>query len=277
MSDNKFDLSKRAEYKAWKLQSSRLQYLSRCVDHYFSTPLIDVISSDETMYNEWYEDIGCSAVDIVVQGFHCSTVHRVTRVLDLPCGHGRVLRHLINLFPEAEFHACDLDRSGVDFCRDVLGVEGIYSVEELTAMDFGTTYDLIWVGSLFTHTSRDITRRWLAHLTKFLSPNGIIVATVHGRWCEKVAERHAYINPESWEEILRGYRETGYGYRDYEKTENHEYIAGSYGVSLTTASEILKDVESIDGLRIFSYRERGWADHQDVMVIGKPAYDMRWT
>ncbi|AGK47017.1 methyltransferase domain protein [Burkholderia thailandensis MSMB121] len=270
------DMLERKEYRSWKEKSSRIQYLTKCLDHYYSTPLNSTISPYETMVDQWYMDVGCSAADVIIQSLHNSWTGRIERVLDIPCGHGRVLRHLVNLFPDAEIYASDIDRSGVDFCRDTLGAIGIYSNEDMTAVDFDTTFDLIWVGSLFTHTSRTVTRKWLEHLAKFLTENGIIVATVHGRWCETVAKKSPYINVESWKKILREYQETGYGYHDYNPSENHDYISGSYGVSLTTASEILKDIESVKGIRIFSYRERGWADHQDVLVVGRPAYDHSW-
>jgi len=271
------DLSTKPQSKSWRDGSDRLHYLYKCIDHYYSTPLIETISPTDTMYNEWYLDVGVSAAENVIQAFHSSCLMRVNRVLDMACGHGRVLRHLVNLFPGAEFHGCDLDRDGVSFCRDTFGIKPHYSVEDFTKVDFGTKFDLIWVGSLFTHTSKEITQKWLAHLTKFLSPQGIVVATFHGRWCETVAKQHPYINEQSWKEVLAEYRETGYGYRDYERSENHSYIAGSYGVSLSSASVITGIAESIDGVRIFSYRERAWADHQDVMVIGKPAYDLAWA
>ncbi|SOE80821.1 Methyltransferase domain-containing protein [Caballeronia arationis] len=260
--------------KNWSDRTSRFQYIERCLDHYYKTPLNRELSPHETMFNEWYLEVGHSAVQVIVNAYLSSYVHRVNTVLDLPCGHGRVLRHLITLFPEARIHACDLDRSGVDFCRDVLGAaEAIYSNEELSDLQFSAQYDLIWIGSLFTHTSRPVMKRWLEHLSKYLSSTGIIVATIHGRWCEVVAQLHPYVNEQAWDGIVRDYRESGYGFRDYEQAENHEYIAGSYGVSLSRGSEIVKDIESIPGLRLYSYTERAWADHQDVIVLGRPAYD----
>ena len=36
------------------------------------------------------------------------------------------------------------------------------------------------------------------------------------------------------------------------------------------------DIETIPDIRMLLYRERGWADHQDVVVIGKPAFDKIW-
>src|SRR4051794_26106944 len=64
-----------------------------------------------------YFGVGRSAlecIDISVRAAQ-TNVSDVKRILDLPCGHGRVLRYLKAAFPEAEITACDIMRDGVDF------------------------------------------------------------------------------------------------------------------------------------------------------------------
>jgi len=228
------------------------------------------------MNNEWYFDVGRSAVEVISVALIASQLRAVEKVLDLPCGHGRVLRHLVHLFPGAEFHACDLDKDGVDYCATTFGARPLLSQEELTAIDFGTKYDLIWVGSLFTHTDQNVTKRWAAHLARFLSPQGIVVGTFHGRWCQHVHKVVPYIGEERWQEILQDYSSLGYGYRDYLSEESHQFISGSYGVSLSKPHLTIQNLEDIPGIRIYLYLERGWADHQDVAVFGCPGYDEPW-
>jgi SAM-dependent methyltransferase len=228
------------------------------------------------MNNEWYFQVGRSAVENILVACLASKIQSVKKVLDIPCGHGRVLRHLFCLFPGAEFYACDLDTDGVDFCASTFAAKPIYSHEELTTIDFGNQFDLIWVGSLFTHTARNVTKRWLAHLVNFLTPTGILVATFHGRWCEHVQSVAPYIGEDIWEGILKDYVSEGYGYHDYLKQDSHSYITGSYGVSLATPHVIIQDLEDMQGTRIFLYRERGWADHHDVVVLGRPSYCEPW-
>jgi SAM-dependent methyltransferase len=243
---------------------------------YLASPVDTTLSPRETMGNQWYFEVGRSAVEVVMAAGAASMLRDVRRVLDLPCGHGRVLRHLVKLFPQASFDACDLDRDGVEFCAATFGARPIVSVADLTAVDFGAAYDLIWVGSLFTHTSAEKTQAWLAHLATFLTPHGMIVATVHGRWCEEVQKHSPYIAAERWQRILDGYAKTGYGYVDYATEESHDYIPGSYGVSLARPHVIMRMVEQIPGVRILLYAERAWADHQDVIAFGRPAFDKPW-
>jgi trans-aconitate methyltransferase len=200
----------------------------------------------------------------------------VQSVLDLPCGHGRVLRHLVKLFPDARFHACDLDYDGVDFCAQTFGAIPVYSKAELSELDFDGRFDLIWVGSLFTHTSQVTTKRWLAHLAKYLDARGIVVATFHGRWAESVHQRSPYIGQERWEKVLGEYRSCGYGHANYVSAETPDHVDESYGVSLAKPHTLIEMVEQIPGVRIFQYAKRAWADHQDVLVFGKPSIDTLW-
>ena len=251
--------------------------IQRIYNNYQENIIDTQISLKETMNNQWYFDIGKSAVEVIIAACVASNIQKVERVLDIPCGHGRVLRHLVHLFPGALFDACDLDTDGVDFCAATFGAKAIYSQEELSDVEFDALYDVIWVGSLFTHTSENVTQRWMVHLAKFLSPDGIIVATLHGRWCEHVHKVSPYIGNERWEDILKQYHTHGYGYSDYIQKESHDYISGSYGVSLVKPHTSIKIIEQIPNIRIFSYIERAWADHQDVVVFGRPAFDNAWV
>jgi SAM-dependent methyltransferase len=255
---------------------NNFEYIQRLLKNYETSVIDRRISPNDTMNNQWYFEIGQSAVENIVIACLVSKIQMVKKVLDIPCGHGRVLRHLVKLFPEAEVHACDLDTDGLNFCASTFGARTINSCEELTDIDFSCQYDLIWVGSLFTHTSQEITRRWTSHLVKFLSPQGIVVATLHGRWCEHVYKVVPYIGEDRWQAILEDYSSKGYGYRDYIKQESHSFISGSYGVSLAKPHATIRDLENISGIRIYLYRERGWADHQDVVTFGRPSYDERW-
>jgi SAM-dependent methyltransferase len=254
-----------------------LHYIHALLNHYEAAKVNTSLSPTDTMSNQWYFEVGRSAVEVILAALAASKLQQVRKVLDVPCGHGRVLRHLVCLFPEAEIHACDLDEAGLDYCASTFGVRKIYSQEELSEVDFGGEYDLIWVGSLFTHTARETTRRWAAHLAKFLTPNGIVVATLHGRWAPHVHRVAPFIAQVQWQEILRDYSEDGYGYRDYSRADSHPFIAGSYGISLAKPHAVVGDLEDIPGVRLYLYLERGWSDVQDVIAYGRPAYDEPWA
>lgn len=253
-----------------------LELINQVADGYRRGVVDQEVSDQDLMANQWYFEVGRSAVEVILAGMFSSYIHRVDRVLDLPCGHGRVLRHLVKMFPDAEMHACDLDSDGIDYCARKFNARPILSKPELTDVDFGVQYDLIWVGSLFTHVAEAQAQRWLRHLARFLSPSGIVVATMHGRWSEHVNQRSPYIGGERWEKVMDGYRNGGYGYSDYVQQEASQYTPGNYGISMAKPQAMMRLLESVPEVRIFSYTERAWADHQDVIVYGKPAYDAPW-
>lgn len=248
----------------------RLVYFSELFKAYLESKVDDYVSPTDTMMNEWYMSVGESGARAVYAACVASWLGKVTSVLDLPCGHGRVLRHLIKLFPHATFDAADLDREGVDFCAKRFGATPIYSEEDLTKVDFGRRYDVIWVGSLFTHVPRERMQLWLTHLTRCLNIGGIVVATFHGRYSAVKGGEFGYIEQSRWRKILEDYSASGYGYDDYPPADGHSYMHGTYGISLSDPAAIMADAEAIPGVRVFSYVERGWAGHQDVLVLGKP-------
>lgn len=84
----------------------------------------------------------------------------------------------------------DLDTSGVDFSVSRFNGAAIYSKPDLTCVALGGPYDLIWIGSLFTHVDWATTRAWLAHLVASLTEDGVLVATFHGHWSIEVNEHH---------------------------------------------------------------------------------------
>jgi SAM-dependent methyltransferase len=245
-------------------------FVTKAWKRYEKSEIPDKVSSNETMNNEHYFLVGRSAIEVIVAALQCSQTGFVSRILDIPCGHGRVLRHLVEMFHEAEVTACDLDEDGVRFCAETFGAVPLVSQPDLASVAFPSRYDIIWVGSLFTHVPIEQTTSWLAHLAAQLSETGIIVATFHGRRAIDIYQKNPYIAQSSWKKIKAQYQKTGYGYEDYSLEENHEYIEHSYGISLSSAEAILKIAQGIEGVRVFSYIEAGWADNQDVLVIGKP-------
>jgi cyclopropane fatty-acyl-phospholipid synthase-like methyltransferase len=169
-------------------QEQRLELLRAMLRDYNQLDVDTTIHPDDSMMGDSYMDVGASGASIVRTSVAASQLTEVKTVLDLPSGHGRVLRHLVKMFPRAQFDVSDLDISGMDFCVKQFGARAIPAHEDLTQSVFDREYDLIWIGSLFTHQSESRTRAWLAFLSKQLSPTGIIVSTFHGRMALNLVE-----------------------------------------------------------------------------------------
>lgn len=252
----------------------RLTQASEIYRRYKNLPLVSAISPSDDMWQageDWYFDVGENAIEIILSGLTYSWLNDVQSILDLPCGFGRVTRHLRNAFPGAQIFCCDLNREGVDFCRETFSGFGIYSHPDLLKAPL-MAYDVIWVGSLFTHLDQYRTTSWLTHLCSCLNENGILIATFHGPWSIVAHEKYgSLIDKDSWLSIIHQYKENGYGYAPYPQFEDP-----NYGVSLVSSSKLIDISSRIPGVRILSYTERGWGGNHDVLVLGRTDRLQAW-
>lgn len=183
------------------------------------------------------------------------------RILDLPCGHGRVLRMLKAAFPKAELTACDLERDGVDFCACTFGATPVYSTPDFSDIQLPGTFDLIWVGSLFTHLQLEGWAALMRLLMPALEREGLLVFTTHGRISTKRMRTgfHYWLDPKDIPQMLDEYEREGFAYRDFPRVEG-------YGISLSSPAWVMKEILRHGSLTVLSYTEAGWAAHQDVVV-----------
>lgn len=227
-----------------------------------------VISPSELMFfrdEEHYFAVGESAIEVIERCLKAAQKpeHEIKKILDLPCGHGRVLRYLKAMFPEADLTACDLLTDGVDFCATQFGATPIYS--KTNPREIGLprdTYDLIWVGSLLTHLDKGLFTAFLKVLTESLSQNGILVFTTHGRYTyhELRCRRHFY-------SVIHQYESTGFGWAD-------STPASGYGVALSSTSWVMNQIEKLPETRVAFFSERAWDAHQDVFACVR---DREWN
>jgi len=225
----------------------------------------DLSPSDEMFTGDrrHYFSVGQSALQCI----GCSLVaarlepESVRRILDLPCGHGRVLRYLRAAFPSAEIIACDLQRDGVDYCARTFGAFPVYSAEAPEEIPVEQrTCDLIWVGSLLTHLDGPLWLRFFDFFRRSLRPGGVLVFTTHGRaaYDRMVRQGVDYgLSSEGLENVRTGYERVGFGYADYA-------TANSYGISLSSAAWVFQQIASIPEVSVVHFSERAWDDHQDV-------------
>lgn len=204
---------------------------------------------------------GVAALQRIRDALAATGKQRVSKLLDFPSGHGRILRVLKAAFPDAALAAGDIDRGAVDFCVHTFGASPIYSTEEPQDITIEDTYDLIWCGSLLTHTRPD---RWAGFLTLFrdcLTEDGVLVLTVSGpRLRDTRILRRFALQEEQAEQVVHNYDRDGFGYSDYPGTPG-------YGISLASPGWVQEQLE-VAGLSLVSYVEAGWdapAPRQDVI------------
>ncbi|MBX3399750.1 MAG: class I SAM-dependent methyltransferase [Gemmataceae bacterium] len=231
------------------------------------------IAPDDVMFDrslapdlalEHYLRCGRSAMKIIRAALASADVPDadIRRILDLPCGHGRILRHLKAAFPHAQLAACDLERPGVDFCAAQFGATPVYSHPDPDRIPLAGPFDLIWCGSLMTHLDAP---RWSAFLRRFrswLSETGVCVFTSHGIGSEELLRngQTTYGLPQA-QRLLRPYRRRGFAYEPYARGQD-------YGISMAGIGWIAERIAELPDARIVSVTEKAWDHHHDAIAFG---------
>ena len=226
------------------------------------------VAAGDTMFDgrsNHYLAVGQSALACI----EAALGRRTPRViLDLPCGYGRVTRMLRARFPEAVIVGSDLDRPGVDWVAARFGAVPAYSVPDLGRLALDRRFDLVWVGSLFTHISERQALALLGVLARHLTRDGVVVASSHGPTIIGALSDAGYrLEPRDAAGVLDDYGERGYGHRAYGGT-------GEYGISLTDRNWWAAAAARC-GLRLLAYRPQAWDGHQDIVVLSRAPWVRR--
>ena len=246
------------EGRRWQSKSNRTAGIDR-----------EIADKDEMFGGDpaHYFDAGESALRCIEAALMLAgrPADSIRQVLDLPCGHGRVLRFLRRAFPTATLTACDLNRDGVDFCAARFGAVPVQSDRNPSAIKLPDNFDLIWCGSLLTHLERKTCEGFFGFFHRVLSPGGIAVITLHGRHhAEELAtgRRTLDLDKSRVESLLATYRKEGFGYVNY---AGH----ADYGFSLTDPAFVMAKFLPLASWRLLGYMERGWDRRQDVLILQK--------
>lgn len=209
---------------------------------------------------DYYFSVGACALSLITETLSTASVAptRVLRVLDYACGYGRVLRWLQAEFPEAWLLGVDADEKAAQAAGRTLGVET--RPLDLSLSDpIDAPFDLIWVGSLFTHLPEAETLRVLRYLRAHLTPSGVLVYTMHGHLIRdrlQSRERLYGLAEDAADRVVTEFDTASYGFADYPR------LTG-YGVSAATPTKMM-EMNYSAGLRPVLFKARGWVQHQDV-------------
>lgn len=232
-------------------------------------------SMRDPKYPDQYYDIGARALDLILFASELCDKPHYPRILDLPCGYGRVLRWLRAQYDYADITACDLETRGVDFCAAEFRAKPVYSQPDLRRVAFEQPFDLIWVGSLFTHLPRD---QWLATLNRLIewtAECGIVIFTTHGRcYGSSLARgRKDIVGDVNVPALLTQFASEGFGYQPYFESED-----GLYGVSLTSSEWVHGQLQRNPHVIVRAHLEEAWG-MQDVFVLYKSSsyYERLYT
>lgn len=250
----------------------KLVYLNRSIKSgkYNKNPqLLGKISPNDGMFYmdenvEHYISVGVSAIQNIEEALKLGNkqFEDLNSVLDIPCGHGRVLRHLVKKISPGKITACEIIEDAVDFCVKEFGCKGFISSNDFNKLTFPEKYDLIWVGSLFTHLREDYFIKLFEVLINYLNKDGIMVFTAHGSYSLERLDSYllSYDSIEAVKESL----EKGNGFCFFPEKENPHY---GVSISLNEYIEKLIKIKFKDRIKLLLYKHRGWDNHQDVYAI----------
>ena len=217
---------------------------------------------------EQYFDLGRRALELIHFSSELCDKPHYPDILDLPCGHGRVLRWLRAHYDYANITACDLDRAGVDFCASQFRANPVYSEPDLRALPFKSQFDLIWVGSLVTHLNQERWLRTLDCLVNWIRECGVIVFTTQGRTVSSLLARGRRNIAENIDKpaLLEEYARTGFAYQRYFESTPEE----DYGLALSSPEWLMRVLQRYPDVIMRAYLEEAWG-MQDVVILYKKA------
>lgn len=220
------------------------------------------ISPDDKMFlgnRDHYFSVGDSAVAVVKIALQSAGKQpsEIKTVLDYGCGHGRVMRHFVELFPQASFSATDYDETGIEFCMKEFGA---------TRLDERAKFDLIWVGCVFTHLSMSAWVELLEQLRKLSVQNGLIIFTTAGQYVASLIRSgdHGGVGSAPASRMLITFDLCGFGYSRYLDSPADV----DYGRAIAKPAFVLALLEHL-GFDTKLACEKKWDQRQDVYAVSK--------
>jgi SAM-dependent methyltransferase len=186
------------------------------------------------------------------------------RILDWGCGCGRVTAHLMGIEDGPEVFGCDIDPLAIEWCNRHLK-EGAFSViKPLPPTPYPDAhFDLIVSYSVFTHLTRDVQEAWLQEMQRLLSPRGIFLATVHGKFPLSVAKGvpNAEFPPSGIEDLIQDDALEGIAPENYYRStyQAQEYTVREFGKYF----------------KVLEYIERGVDNFQDLIVLAHSGFESK--
>ena len=140
---------------------------------------------------EWYISKGKRDVDRMLEiamtsGF---SLTQGSRILEMGCAAGRMIRHLKSLSDSCEIWGVDINAPLINWCKVNISPPFYFAMTTtIPHLPFEDSYfNLIYTGSVFTHID-DLAEAWLLELRRILSQKGRLYITIHDRHTIKLLE-----------------------------------------------------------------------------------------
>ncbi len=176
------------------------------------------------------------------------------RLLDFACGYGRLTRWLAAELGADRITVSDIVAPAVEFQRGRFGVEGFVSTARPEDLPCAERFDLVWVGSLFTHLPEPAFHGWLARLAALVGERGLLAFTT----------LDMALSPE-------GRDVAGRGHRFAAMSESRVLDPSAYGTAWVTPDFVAGAVGALPGGWQHRRIARGVCDYQDLVLVAPAA------
>lgn len=184
----------------------------------------------------------------------------VSSFLEFACGHGRMTRFLVHRLDRSRITVSDINPSAVAFTCDTFGVQGFCSVEDPRDLRHDGRYEVIFVGSLFTHLNHVYWGAWLQRLYSLLSDKGLLIFTTHGL---RVLDE---IYGNNWKSQVKHAAD---GFFFIQTNETHGRLPTSYYGATFVTEPYVKGFVQANALGRLEAFHPARLNYQDVYVVEK--------
>jgi SAM-dependent methyltransferase len=127
--------------------------------------------------------------------------HTLSKVLDLGCAAGRMLRHYPYYEGKSALWGCDINAHHINWCQQHLSPPFLFATTTtLPHLPFeDNSFDLVYCGSVFTHIS-DLADAWLLEIRRILRKDGYAFITIHDKHTFRLL-LDKYIHQERFHDI----------------------------------------------------------------------------
>lgn len=229
-----------------------------------------------------YFRTSCSALEGILASLEIASkeASEIKSVLDFGSGYGRVFRALKAAFPNAICTACDLMEEAARFCAETFDGDWVTSSEDLSQVVFPRQYELVWLGSVFTHLPA---YRWIA-LLNFLDQStvsgGLVVFSAHGArsiWQleNNLLKRNPHaIDSQRYAEMKSSIDLIGFDFIpnkpaaiNHQRSMGMQVSQGEYGFSFSTEWWVRQLIQRLPNWELVLYQPEGWGSNHDVVTL----------
>lgn len=224
-------------------------------DEMFYKAIVPGYASSDVAYMAYVQS-GKRMLDVLRQivDFSHFGLKNVRSVLEFACGYGRFTRHLVQDVDPRFICVSDIYTHAVDWQTETFGVRGVYSTDDPARFSLDSSFDVIFVGSLFSHLPNHLFKGWLRKLYGMLNPGGVLAFSVHD----------VHLNTDAQNQGSKDFQYAAFSESDTLSTD-------VYGMAYVSGAYVARTIqEATDGeVREYAHVKKGLYENQDLYVLSR--------